>query len=201
MRYPRGHKEYSREKILAAAAKVFREKGYAGGGVGPVMGEAGMTKGGFYAHFDSKEDLLAQTLTKTLEESFAELTRGFEGKAGRKWVGSLVRRYLSRAHLQRTRDGCPLPPLLSEVGRAGPAPRKAFEEYLQQVTARIASHLPGAPAVRREEAALATLAMLVGGMTIVRSVEDDRLVDRVLSACRKFLLANLPGEQEAGQDA
>lgn len=200
MRYREGHKQRSHEQILDAAARIFRERGYVGGGVGTVMREAGMTKGGFYAHFDSKEDLLAQTLTKALEESFRALTRGFEGKSDGEWIEALLQRYLSRAHYQRVLEGCPLPTLLSEVGRAGPAARKAFQEYLERMTARLGQRLPGASGEQREEFALALLAMLVGGMTIARSVEDEELADRVLSACRNFLLKNLPvGEKSAEQ--
>src|SRR5882757_6485383 len=107
MRYPAGHKEQTRAKILRAAAKVFRREGYHAAGVDKVMEEAGLTAGGFYAHFGSKEALLAETLTPAAAEAGVPLDEGLEAVAGRARLQAFVESYLSRAHLHRTEDGCP----------------------------------------------------------------------------------------------
>lgn len=200
MRYPEGHKEQTREQILAAAAKVFRTQGYAGGGVGPVMSEAGLTKGGFYAHFESKEDLLAQTLTRALEETAAGWHRALEGKAGREHIETFISRYLSPQHRDSVEKGCPLPPLISELHRSGTAPRQAFEAFVDQATDELAPHTPAIDGLDAQDASLAILAMLVGGLAMSRSVESTAASDRILAACRQFLLASLPADNSPNAD-
>src|SRR3954471_13811514 len=121
MRYPAGHKEQTRAKILRAAGKVFRRLGYHAAGVDKVMEEAGLTAGGFYAHFGSKEALLAEVLTPAAAEARVPLDPDLDGVAGRARLEAFVESYLSRSHLQRTDNGCPLPALVSEVARtSGP---------------------------------------------------------------------------------
>jgi len=196
MRYPKDHKNRSREHILDAAARVFRRQGYVGGGVSAVMGEAGMTKGGFSAHFENKEELFAQALTKALGDAATTWSQGVEDLPDRDWIEMMVQRYLSDEHLQMVEDGCPLPALLSEIGRAGPAPRAAFEAHLLKMLVRIGERLPPATGEQRQDAAVAILATLIGGMAIARSVADPQLSERVLRACREFIIEHLPDQPE-----
>jgi len=201
MRYPEGHKERSHERILEAAGKVFREQGYVGGGVAAVMAEAGMTKGGFYTHFDSKEDLFSHALAEALEESYQMLTEGLDEVSESRWLRSLIRRYLSREHYERVAEGCPLPTLLSEVDRAGEAPREAFENYLRQMIKRMEVHCPGESPADRDEAAVAMFATMVGGMTFARAVRSERMAKRILTACRKFLQRQFPEREDSAAPA
>src|SRR3954471_10083763 len=99
MRYPAGHKEQTRAKILRAAGKVFRREGYHAAGVDKVMEEAGLTAGGFYAHFGSKEALLAETLARAAAAAGVPLDEDLEGLAGPARLQAFVESYLSRAHL------------------------------------------------------------------------------------------------------
>jgi TetR/AcrR family transcriptional repressor of nem operon len=200
MRYPEGHKEQTREQILAAAAKVFRTQGYAGGGVGPVMSAAGLTKGGFYAHFESKEDLLAQTLTRALEDTAAGWQRTLEGKSGREYIETFIARYLSPQHRDTVEQGCPLPPLISELHRSGTAPRQAFEAFLDKAADDLSPHTPEVDGQEPRDVSLAILAMMVGGLAMARSVESPAASDRILAACREFLLASLPADNSPVAD-
>jgi len=125
MRYLPDHKGQTRRRILDAAAAVFRRQGYRGAGVDAVMQEAGLTAGGFYAHFPSKEALFAETLADALRQSRLFGGADFDHLAGPDWVRAVAAFYLSPAHRRLVGQGCPLPPLLAEVARASPEARQA----------------------------------------------------------------------------
>jgi TetR/AcrR family transcriptional regulator, transcriptional repressor for nem operon len=179
MRYPRDHKEQTRRRILDAAAAVFRKRGYQAAGVDAVMHEAGLTAGGFYAHFASKEALFAQTLPHALRQTRLLNGPDLDHLSGADWLRAVAAIYLSPTHRHMVEQGCPLPPLLPEVARASGEAKQAFEESLLEVAAKVAARLP-----QNEGGALAVLALLVGGMTLARAVADESLSDRILSACR-----------------
>lgn len=179
MRFPKDQKAKTRERILDAAATVFRREGFSGGGVDAVMREAGLTAGAFYAHFPSKDALFAEAIVHALRKSTIYTGPHLDGLAGAEWVAAAVGRYLSAQHRERPESGCPLPPLLSEVAR-GPAEAKAgFEGELKAAAALIGGHLPGSG-----DRAFAVLALMVGGMVLARGVADQAVSDRILAACR-----------------
>src|SRR5690606_6610299 len=159
MRYPSGHKKRTRQQILDSAARVFREHGYAGGGVGEVMQGAGMTKGGFYAHFRSKESLLAAALEQAFATGYQQLTEGLGDQPGSGWTSGVIGRYLSVEHFDQPLGGCPVPALLSEVHRAGAEPRKTFESHMLELASRLSQGLSGETAEQRLDQGLAVLAM------------------------------------------
>ena len=188
MRYAAGHKEQTRAKILQAAGKVFRREGYHAAGVDKVMEEAGLTAGGFYAHFGSKEALLAATLAPAAAEAGAPRDKDLEGITGRAWVEAFVERYLSPSHLLRAEDGCPLPALVSEVARSGAPVKASFEAIVRGLAARL---LGQASEGLTEDRALAIIALCVGGLGVARSVQDEALAARILAACRDLAKAEL----------
>jgi TetR/AcrR family transcriptional regulator, transcriptional repressor for nem operon len=178
MRYAAGRKEETRAKIVEAAGRVFRRHGYHASGVDKVMEAAGLTAGGFYAHFASKEALFAATLEPTAVETAARKPDG-SAAPDRAWVVAFLERYLSVAHRDRPEDGCPLPALASEVARASGPVKENFETIVRSLAARIAEGAGGS-----EDRALAIVALCVGGLGMARSVDDDALGRRILSACR-----------------
>lgn len=186
MRYPAGHREQTRAKILRAACRVFRRQGYHAAGVDKVMEEAGLTAGGFYAHFASKEALLAETLAPAAASALRD--EPIEHLTGRAWAEAFVERYLSPAHLVKTEDGCPLPPLVSEVARAGGPVKASFEAIVRGLATRLQNQAGGDVS---EDRALAVLALCVGGLGVARSVQDGALAERILAACRDLALAGL----------
>src|SRR5882757_8350579 len=137
MRYPAGHKEKTRTKILRAAGKVFRRVGYHAAGVDKVMEEAGLTAGGFYARFESKEALLAEVLTPAAAEAGVPLDKDLEGVDGRARLEAFIESYLSQSHLHRTDSGCPLPALVSEVARSSGPVKASFEAIVRDLVARL----------------------------------------------------------------
>ncbi len=189
MRYPAGHREQTRAKILRAASKVFRRQGYHAAGVDTVMEEAGLTAGGFYGHFASKEALLAETLAPAAASALRD--ERIEHLTGRAWAEAFVERYLNPAHLVETDDGCPLPALVSEVARAGEPVKASFEAVVRGLAARL--HVQGGDDVS-EDRGLAILALCVGGLGIARSIRDEALAEQILGACRDLALAELSAD-------
>ncbi len=150
MRYTPEHKQVTRERILRAAARQFRERGFAESGVAAIMQEADLTHGGFYAHFAGKDELIAEVI----RSGFDQVTERFEAKFahldGDDWLREWVNRYLSDAHFAHTDQGCPMPALAPEIARSGPAARRAFtelfEERLDRIVSRVDATPPRAPA-------------------------------------------------------
>jgi TetR/AcrR family transcriptional repressor of nem operon len=185
MRYPSGHKEKTRARILEAASKVFRRNGYHASGVDSVMEAAGLTAGGFYAHFDSKESLLAQTLEDSAGHSADREPFEFGDKAGPEWVEAFLEYYLSKSHTSAIEHGCPLAALVSEVSRSDDRVKRAFETALRELGSRVAFHLDAGGSRSPDVRALAIVAMCVGGLGLARSVEDEALVEKILDSCRR----------------
>jgi len=187
MRYAPAHKQRSREAIVEAAGRVFRRLGYDGASVDSIMGEAGLTRGGFYAHFDSKEDLFAEVVRRSVKDAESVREKGLEGLDDAAWAIGLVERYLSKAHERSVERGCPIPPLISELSRSGEAPRRAFAAAHQTLTDRIAERLGGGRA--GHDLARALVAVSVGGVALARAMPDERTAGRILSACRRHARA------------
>jgi TetR/AcrR family transcriptional repressor of nem operon len=181
MRYGPGHKEETRARILQAAGRVFRRLGYHAGGIDTVMEEAGRTAGAFYAHFGSKEALLAETLAPAAAEVVAVRDRAIDEISGREWVDAFLGHYLSKSHMHRMAEGCPLAALVSEIGRSGGAVKASFEAVVRGLAAQLqAQSGPGAS----EDRTLAIVALCVGGLSVARSVQDEAFAGQILSACR-----------------
>ncbi len=178
-RYPVEHRAETHRRILAAAGRLFRTEGYAASGLVKVMSAAGLTVGGFYAHFDSKESLLAEVLGESLATTRNVLLAGLEDLQGRAFVAELMRRYLSRAHRDLPADGCSLPSLTGEVARQSEATRQVFQDYLERLIAPVEAHMS-------RDRALALICLAVGGIMFARAVKDRELSDRILLACRRF---------------
>ena len=195
MRYAPDHKPATRARIVAAAGRVLLDQGLAGVGVHQVMARAGFTHGGFYAHFRSRDALIAEALEALLEERRGQLVAGLDALRGEERLAQVVGRYLNRHHRDNADAGYPLPALGGEVARADPELRRCFERGLAALADEIANEIaarPGAPesaGASPEERALATLALCAGGVMLSRAVGDGELSDRILRACRRFALA------------
>ncbi|WP_165069704.1 TetR/AcrR family transcriptional regulator [Paludisphaera rhizosphaerae] len=179
MRYPADHKAKTRARILDAAGRVFRRRGYHASGVDAVMAEAGLKPGGFYAHFDSKESLLAEAIDQAAAAMRARGVPIPDGPSGREWASAFVAGYLSPTHRDADDDGCPLAALASEVARAGDPVKQSFEAALLRMASRMSTDRE-AP----DDRTLAVLALCLGGLGLSRAVFDETLALRILAACR-----------------
>jgi TetR/AcrR family transcriptional regulator, transcriptional repressor for nem operon len=164
---------------------VFRRQGYHAAGVDTVMEEAGLTAGGFYAHFDSKQALLAEALAQADAAIGRRRETGLEDLSGREWIEAFLARYLDMSHRHGVEDGCPLVALISEVSRADESVKESFEAIVRNFGDRLASQARECGADKAEERALAALALCVGGLGLARSVRDDALAGRILESCRE----------------
>lgn len=191
MRYPPQQKRETRQRILEAAGRRFREKGFVAAGVDEVMRAAGLTAGGFYAHFASKRALLQEVLGRSLEATRTRLLGGLEHLEGPAWIREVARRYLSRLHRDAVGDGCALPALTAEVSRQPAEVRAAFDEFLQEMLGELEAKMPASPDLSARDRTLGLLALFVGGLALARAVDDRTLSDRILLACRRLALAGL----------
>lgn len=194
MRWKEGQKEATRQQILSAAGALFRERGYANTSVADVMAQAERTVGGFYAHFDSKEQLLAEVLASA-QTSEGALFAGLENASGADLVRELTRRYLSTSHRDDVAQGCPLPSLSVEAGRLGDGPREELTGYLRMMTSLLEER--GAPSrggLTPQQLALAVTSLSVGGLLLSRAVADPQLSNEILRACRRLAAAEVDVE-------
>lgn len=187
MRYPANRKEESRQKILQAAARLFREHGYNGVGVDAVMAEAGLTPGGFYAHFPSKEALFAEALASSFKARSAAVGEILKNHSDAEWVQTLISAYLSRSHRDMVSEGCPLPALTPDVTRSSPEARQMYEKYIQRMVSEISKRL-ATDAETDRFLAIALVSQMIGGLMLARAVDSPQFSDEILKANRTIAL-------------
>ncbi len=185
-RTPNSRKEETHERIVDAAARAIRRHGYAGVGVADVMKEAGLTHGGFYAHFDSRDALLVEALERAGRDSFAAVKRAAERSSdmGVSGFRSLVETYLADHHLASLETGCPVAALGCDMPRQSATVRDASAVRVQRLIAAVRASLPEAP---RAVAGVAA-GTLVGTLQLARALGDNAEGRAVLSAARKALI-------------
>ena len=178
MRYDTDHKRATRQRIVKAAGRRFKQDGIDGAGVATVMSDAGLTNGAFYGHFTSKEDLVANVLIDQLRTQ----REGFRAQPpGRAGLEAIIRAYLSPVHRDQCADGCPSAALLDEIGRRPDATRQAFTDALLGIADDMASRMDptGADAARTE--ALVIFGLLIGTLQLARALTDRELSDQLLA--------------------
>lgn len=184
MRVTREQAAAHREKILEVAGALFRQHGFDGIGVADIMKRAGLTHGGFYGHFASKDDLAAETTTRVLgTEGWVERLTGTAQPS----IGDVVRSYLSPRHRADAGHGCPFAALGSDVARQSRSVRRAFTEGFRVRVEALGTLLPGRSADARREKALATISGLVGALVLSRAVDDPKLSNEILDAAATML--------------
>lgn len=189
VRYPQGHKEKTREQIVGAAARAFREEGVAGVSVPELMGRAGLTHGGFYAHFRNKDQLVAEACRIALRESSGRLIETARQAPGDERLAAFIRAYASRTHRDDPGTGCVLPALAAELARhEAPEVRAAFTESFNESIATLARALPE-DGTDRTDRALALMSGLAGAVMLSRAVDDPALSDRILQSARDVFTA------------
>ncbi|PYQ75798.1 MAG: TetR family transcriptional regulator [Acidobacteria bacterium] len=179
MRVTRERAAANRQKILDAAGTLFRQHGFDGIGVADIMKRAGLTHGGFYGHFPSKDQLAAETCASVPgNDSWIEKVAG----SARPTFEAVVRGYLSPRHRDDPGHGCLFAALGSDVVRQPRTVRRAFTEGLRSRVDGLGKLLQGRSAAARREKALATMAGLVGALMLARAVDDSKLSDEILKA-------------------
>ncbi|MBB6429166.1 TetR/AcrR family transcriptional regulator [Algisphaera agarilytica] len=172
MPYPAEHKLETRERILRAAARQFREKGFAAASLSAIMKEAGLTHGGFYAHFENKDALVAEVIRSGFDHVSEKFESQFAQLDGEDWLHAWVRGYLGDAHLSHADQGCPLPTMSSEIARIGEQAVAAFTTLFYERLAHTSSMVQAPPEEARRRV-LAAFSQMVGGLMLARAVEPE----------------------------
>lgn len=181
MRVSRAEAAQNRERIIEVAAKQFREHGFDGIGVAELMKFAGLTHGGFYGHFASKEDLMAQACERALEGSLDAMRQVAERDGGNA-LSVIASAYLSPSHRDQPGEGCVLAALGAEAARHGSPVRSAFTQGVRSAVDMLTRLLTGKSKRAKRERALVIYASMVGALVLARAVDDAELSDEVLQS-------------------
>lgn len=181
-------KEATHERIVETAARAIRRSGYAGTSVADIMKEAGLTHGGFYAHFASREAMLAEAADRAGAEAVAASARIAAAAPPEQALQGLLRAYLSKEHLESAEMGCPVAALGSEMPRQAPEVRRAATRRIKEMIDVVARQSPDWGQPGAHEQALVTTATMVGALVMARAVDDQRLSDVLLKAALKHLV-------------
>jgi AcrR family transcriptional regulator len=180
-------KEASHERIVQAAARAIRRSGYDGTGVADIMKEAGLTHGAFYAHFASREAMLAEAADRAGAESNAFAADVIAAAPPEQSLQALVQAYLSKAHVVGIETGCPVSALGSEMPRQSPDVRRVATHRIKEMIDLVARQSPDWGQPGSHERALVVVSTLVGTLTLARAVDDPALSDALCSAALKHL--------------
>jgi len=183
-------KEITHTRIVETAARAIRRSGYDGTGVADIMKEAGLTHGGFYAHFASRDAMLAEAADRAGEETIAIAKRIFAEIPGEQALQALMQIYLSNEHIDNIESGCSLAALGSEMPRQAPEVRKASTCRIKEMIALIKSRLSGQQ-TNSDEKALVMMSTMVGTLLLARAVDDTELSKALLQATLKHFDAKV----------
>ncbi|KAA6464518.1 TetR/AcrR family transcriptional regulator [Acidobacteria bacterium AB60] len=188
MRYPAEHKAEVHERIVKDAAQRVRSEGLTGAAVTAVMRDAGLTHGGFYKHFASKEELLLESLRRGFGDFEDALVHAAEqAKAGTGWK-AMVKMYLSAEHCDRIETGCPVAALAPELARVDPSMRGAIVGELVRYRDRMLPFMPGRRKEDREKAFFAIWSTMIGAIALARILPYPEAREKVLGSARELLL-------------
>ena len=188
MRYSREHKQETHERIVKKASVRLREKGAHGIGVADLMKEAGLTHGGFYAHFDSRESLVVEAFAYAMDRSTERWRKVAEQTPPDKRLATIVENYLTPVHRDDPGNGCAVPALGAEIARESLKTRKAFAAKLEQMIDMMADQVPDVPRKAARKQAMATLATMIGTLVLSRIAGTGEFSGEILGAGREAVL-------------
>lgn|ERR1041385_5185003 len=187
MRYEPKHKTQTRDRIVRNASRKLRAEGLSGSGVASLMGASGLTVGGFYKHFRSKDELLADALTQAFSDS-EKVYSSLENVPGEDRWKEIVRRYLSPEHCDHPDIGCPVAALGAEMARAKLGVKKRISSLIKDRTEQWVEFMPGQTAAERERNFFVIFSAMVGAVSVARILTEPADRQRVLASVRDHLL-------------
>jgi TetR/AcrR family transcriptional regulator, transcriptional repressor for nem operon len=188
MRYSREHKLETHARIVRKASVRLREKGAHGVGVADLMKEAGLTHGGFYAHFDSRDDLVIEAFTHAMDRSTERWRKLAEQTPREKRFATVVNSYLTSLHRDDPGRGCAIPTLGAEIARESSRTRRLFAGRLDQMIDMLADQIPDLPRKAARKRAMAAMATMIGTLVMARVAGSGEFSDEILGAGREALL-------------
>ena len=197
MRYSKEHKQETHARIVKKASVRLREKGAHGIGVADLMKDAGLTHGGFYAHFDSREALVIEAFTYAMDRSTERWRKLAEQTPPDKRLATIVENYLTPLHRDDPGHGCAVPTLGAEIARESPKTRKAFAAKLEQMIDMMADQVLEVPRKGARKQAVAALATMMGTLVLSRIAGSGELSDEILAAGREAVLGRAAKKAKA----
>lgn len=185
MPYTPEHKRQTRARIVECARALFNRRGFMEVSIDEIMAAAGLTRGGFYNHFKTKDELYGETLTAFAEGRREEACES-ASHCGPEVARQVFNHYVSRQHLENLDGQCPLVALPSDTARAGPAVRAAYRTVLEILVGMFEANLPAGDGMSPRQRGLAIAATCVGAMVLARTVDDAELADEICDAARAF---------------
>ena len=204
MRYSKEHKFQTHARIVKRASVKLREKGAHGIGVADLMKEAGLTHGGFYAHFDSRDALVIEAFTHAMDRSTEHWRKQTETVPAEKRLSTIVNSYLSPLHRDNPGQGCAVPTLGAEIARESTKTRRAFAARMQQMIEMLAKQFHGVPPRTARKQAMAAMATMMGSLVMARIAGNSELSDEILKSGRDAILERAkpaPAKKSTGKTA
>jgi TetR/AcrR family transcriptional repressor of nem operon len=201
MRYSREHKQETHAKIVKKAAVLLREKGAHGIGVADLMKEAGLTHGGFYAHFESREALVIEAFAYAMDRSTERWRKIAEQTPPDKRLATIIQTYLTPVHRDDPGHGCAVPALGGEIARESPKTRKAFAAKLEAMIDMVADQIPDVTRRAARKQAMATIATMMGTLVLARVAGNGEFSDEILDAGREAVLGRTAAKKPAVKKA
>ncbi len=189
MRYSKEHKAETHERIVKQASVRLRERGAHGIGVADLMKEVGLTHGGFYAHFDSREALVIEAFNYAMDRGNERWRKIVEEMPPEKRLATIVNSYLTTTHRDDPGRGCAVPSLGAEIARESPKTRKAFAAKLERMIDMIADQIPDVSPKAARKQAMATLATMMGTVVMARIAGNGEFSDEILASGREAVLS------------
>ena len=199
MRYSREHKLETHARIVKKASVRLREKGAHGIGVADLMKDAGLTHGGFYAHFDSREALVIEAFAHAMDRGTEHWRKIAERTPPEKRLAAIVESYLTVAHRDDPGHGCTIPTLGAEIARESPRTRKAFAAKLDRMIDMLADQIPEVPRKAARKQAMAALATMMGTLVMARIAGNGEFSDEILGAGRAAVLGRATAAKGAAK--
>jgi len=187
-RAPNRRKEDSHERIVEAASRAIRRSGYSGVGVADIMKDAGLTHGGFYAHFESREAMLAEAADRAGGDMVSASARIAAAVPPKQALRAILEAYLSKAHVESMETGCAVAALGSEMPRQAPEVRRAATRHIKEMIDLVARQSPDWGKPGAHERALVTVSTMVGALILARAVDESRLSNEMREAALKSLV-------------
>jgi len=185
MRYSTSHKDQTRQRILDVASRLFKERGIDATGVALVMKEADLTNGAFYAHFDSKEELVEAVIADQIQRQIDSFQQAPKDLSGAK---AIIAMYLTPEHRDNCGAGCPSAALLDEIGRRLESTKKAYSDGMVRLVDSFQEHFSDLSHERAKSLVFALMSLLVGTLQLARAMTDEKLSNLVLESGHKAAL-------------
>lgn len=191
MRYRPEHKAEVHQKIVKDASRRVRAEGLSGAAVAAVMRDTGLTHGGFYKHFENKDELVMESLREAFQDIGDQLVRAAEESHSEAPWKAIVKCYLSLEYCDHAERGCPLPALAPELARVEETMKSQVFAELVKYRSRMLPFMPGRRIADKERAFFAIFSMMIGAVEIARMMPDRAAQEKVLSSTREFLLRSM----------